>query len=204
MRHTQYPHTMKTRTIAITSAAIITTIATIAAIRISRNPARRIIKAAQKYVGIHEIGSNGGWDNADFQQKMTAVGWKNGEAWCAYFVKMLLLEISKGKANEYFKKTCSANTQITWNNFQTPSKYHEVSQKPRKGSLIIYQGISDPSQGHVEIYLSKGKNGGYNVISGNVSFPGGGQGVVQKERTATEMQRQGLKILGYINIKKLK
>ncbi len=195
---------MKTkRKIIITTASIVLIASTIVAIM--RNVGRRIVRAARKYVGIHEIDGNAGWNNDKFQQKMANVGWKKGEAYCAYFVKMILLQIAKGKAYDFFKKTVSANTQITWNNFQTPSEYHEVSQTPRKGSLIIYQGISNPKQGHVEIYVAKGKNGGYNVITANSAFAdGSGQGVVQKERTATEMQRQGLKILGYIHIKKLK
>ena len=193
---------MKTKRIALTAAATAAAIiATVAIIR--RSPGRRIIRTAKKYVGIRELGNNNGWNDPDFQQKMASVGWKNGEQWCAYFVKMILLEISKGKAKEYFKKTASANTQITWNNFQTPSKYHEVSQKPSRGSLIIYQGISDPSHGHIEIYVAPGKNGAYKVISGNTYFTEGGQGVVMKERAANDMQRQGLKTLGYIKIKKL-
>ena len=193
---------MKPKHIALTAAAVAAIITT-AAIIIRNSPGRRIIRTAKKYVGIRELGNNNGWDNTDFQQKMVAVGWKNGEQWCAYFVKMILLEISKGKAAEFFKKAASANTQITWNNFQTPSKYHEVSQKPSKGALIIYQGISDPSHGHIEIYAGPGKNGAYKVISGNTYFTEGGQGVVMKERAANDMQKQGLKILGYIKIKKL-
>lgn len=193
---------MKPKRIALTAAAVAAIIATVAIVR-RNSPGRRIIRTAKKYVGIRELGNNNGWDNTDFQQKMVAVGWKNGEQWCAYFVKMILLEISKGKAAEFFKKAASANTQITWNNFQTPSKYHEVSQKPSKGALIIYQGISDPSHGHIEIYAGPGKNGAYKVISGNTYFTEGGQGVVMKERAANDMQKQGLKILGYIKIKKL-
>lgn len=193
---------MKPKRIALTAAAVAAIITTVAIVR-RNSPGRRIIRTAKKYVGIRELGNNNGWDNTDFQQKMMAVGWKNGEQWCAYFVKMILLEISKGKAAEFFKKTASANTQITWNNFQSPSKYHEVSQKPSKGALIIYQGISDPSHGHIEIYAGPGKNGAYKVISGNTYFTEGGQGVVMKERAANDMQKQGLKILGYIKIKKL-
>ena len=193
---------MKPKRIALTAAAVAAIITTVAIVR-RNSPGRRIIRTAKKYVGIRELGNNNGWDNTDFQQKMVAVGWKNGEQWCAYFVKMILLEISKGKAAEFFKKAASANTQITWNNFQTPSKYHEVSQKPSKGALIIYQGTSDPSHGHIEIYAGPGKNGAYKVISGNTYFTEGGQGVVMKERAANDMQKQGLKILGYIKIKKL-
>lgn len=169
-----------------------------------KSPGDTIIAAARKYVGIRETGDNGGWDNAAFQDKMKAVGWYVGGQWCAFFVMMIMQEISKGKAKEFFKKTLHCNTQQMWKNLQTPSPYHEVSQTPSKGALIIYQGVSNPNQGHVEIYVDKAKDGGFNIISGNSGFAtGGGQGVVEKHRPASGLG-SGYKILGYIKIKKLK
>lgn len=166
------------------------------------NTSRRIIAAAKKYVGIKETGNNDGWNNATFEAKMKSAGWYQGAKWCNFFVKMLVLELAKGKASEFFKQALTGSTQQTWKNFQTPSKYHEVLKSPCKGALIIYQRKSDPSHGHIEIFVSKGQNGGYYVISGNSNAKGGGQGVVYKERTATEMD--GYKILGYIKIRRLK
>lgn len=162
---------------------------------------RKLIAAAKKYVGIREKSNNSGWDNTTFENKMKSAGWSNGAEWCNFFVKMLLLEISKGKAKEFFEKNISGSTQQTWKNLQTPSKYHEVLKTPCKGALILYQRISDPSHGHIEIFVSKGKNGGYYVVSGNSDIGNGSQGVAYKER---ENGLKDCKILGYIKIRRLR
>ena len=60
-----------------------------------KSPGDTIIAAARKYVGIREVGDNGGWDNAAFQDKMKAVGWYVGGQWCAFFVMMIMQEINR-------------------------------------------------------------------------------------------------------------
>lgn len=163
---------------------------------------RKLIAKAKEFVGIKEIGSNGGWNNADFQAKMQAVGWQNGLEWCNFFVKMVVLQLAKGKALEFFKSALTGSTQQTWKNFQTPSKYHEVLKTPCKGALMIYQNISDPSHGHIEIFVSGNPEKEFYVISGNSNFEKqSGQGVTYKKR---EGCMKGFKILGYIKIKKLR
>lgn len=162
---------------------------------------RKLIAAAKKYVGIREKSNNSGWDNTTFENKMKSAGWYSGAEWCNFFVKMLLLENSKGKAKEFFEKNISGSTQQTWKNLQTPSKYHEVLKSPCKGALILYQRLSDPSHGHIEIFVSQGKNGGYYVVSGNSDIGNGSQGVAYKER---ENGLKDYKILGYIKIRRLR
>lgn len=163
---------------------------------------RKLIAKAKEYVGIKEIGSNGGWNNADFQAKMQSVGWYNGAEWCNFFVKMVVLELAKDKALEFFKSTLTGSTQQTWKNFQTPSKYHEVLQKPCKGALMIYQNISDPSHGHIEIFVSGNPEKEFYVISGNSDIGGGqGQGIAYKKRNGC---MKGFKILGFIKIRRLR
>ena len=171
-------------------------------VRKIRNAGSRLVAAAKKYVGIKETGSNAGWDNAAFQAKMKAVGWWSGAAWCAFFVKMVVMEIAKGKAKEFFSKKISCNTQITWDNLQTPSEYHEVLKKPCVGCIVIYQGKTNKSEGHIEIIETVNKDGSYKVISGNDYIASGVQGVARKDRPKTGISKYN--ILGYIKIKKLK
>ena len=183
-------------------ASIMLVSAIILIVRVFRNVSRAILKRAKKYVGNREIYGNSGFENAAFENKMRSAGWYQGAEWCNFFVKMVVCELAKGRALDFFKKALSGSTQQTWRNLQTPSEFHEILKKPQKGCLIIYRRKSDPAHGHIEIYSGAGKNGSYSVISGNSNFPTGGQGVVSKLRTATEMN--GYDILGYIKIKKLK
>ncbi|MCR4559718.1 MAG: hypothetical protein K5685_06530 [Bacteroidales bacterium] len=177
----------------LTAAAIVRKISSIS---------RKLIAKAKEYVGIKEKGSNGGWENSTFEKKMKSVGWYSGAEWCNFFVKMVVLELAKGKAKDFFEKALTGSTQQTWKNLQTPSKYHEVLQQPCKGALMIYQNLSDTSHGHIEIFVSGNPDKEFYVISGNSAFENGqGQGVAYKKRNGC---MKGFKILGYIKIKKLR
>lgn len=177
----------------------------IAAILIARKAnaaGRKIVAAAKRYVGIRENGNNNGWNNADFEAKMKSAGWYSGAEWCNFFVRMLLLELTKGSVREFVNTNITGSTQLTWKNLQTPSKYHEVLKTPCKGALIIYQKLNDPSHGHIEIFVNSASDGGYYVISGNSNFKDkSGQGVAYVQRPKTGLNNH--KILGYIKIKKL-
>ncbi|MBR4324780.1 MAG: hypothetical protein IKP73_04525 [Bacteroidales bacterium] len=183
------------RTYAYIGTALLITAAATAIIKTVRRPSRRILRYAKKFVGIREQGNNQGWDNADFQQRMADIGgWRFGDAWCAEFVKMVICSLAHGKALAYFQKTLHPNVVQTWTNFQTPSNFHKVITKPEKGCLIFYKS-------HVEFYDGEAKEGGYNIVSGNTSFPEGGQGVVAKRRISA--QHDGYTLLGYVKITKL-
>ena len=168
---------------------------------------RKILRHARKWVNVKEISSNAGWDNSTFQKKMEAVGWKNGQEWCAYFVKMIILSCCKSGSDAYkfWQSHLTGGTQWNWAtlNKEKNSKYFEISKKPIKGSFVIYQNNSDSSKGHTEFVEKVFSDGSYQVISGNSPFEGGksGQGVVRKKRSKTGYSTAH--ILGFIKILKI-
>jgi len=54
-----------------------------------------VISKSLSYKGIMEKGGNNqGFSDSLFQQDMKSVGWAKGQAWCAYFVKLVLNKCS--------------------------------------------------------------------------------------------------------------
>jgi len=162
---------------------------------------KTILTEALQWVGVKEIGYNKSFDNKDFLKKMIAIGWKENQKipYCATFVRMVLIECSKGKAKEFFKKNTSASAQDTWNKLSKKSDYTEVIKTPEPACLVCYQH-------HTEfLYSTDGVN--HNVITANSFFSDNKtEGVVQKLRPAGQGIPDGDKIdefLGYIRIKKL-
>ena len=163
--------------------------------------AAAIIAEAQKWVGVKEVGNNAGWENKDFEKLMIAAGWAknakdpNNRAYCASFVKMVLLQVSSGKAKEFFKKKLSALAKNTWVVLQN-TEYSEKIDKPEAGAILCYEH-------HNEICESTdGKNN--TVISAN--SPLGNDRNVQGVTRRTRGAGLGLgddPFLGYIRIKKL-
>lgn len=174
---------------------------------ISFNRARRkVLRCARKWLNVKEKGNNGGWENSTFQQKMLAVGWKPSQEWCAFFVKMVILECCKkgSEAYNWWNSHLSGGTQWNWAslNKEKKSKYHEVVSKPEPGTFVIYQNLSDPSHGHTEFVEKVFSDGSYQVISGNSPFDDkSGQGVARKKRSKTGYSTA--RILGFIKILKL-
>ena len=169
-----------------------------------RSAARRILRAASKWVGVKEIYNNQGWDNKEFEAQMKALGWWAGAEWCNFFVKLVVLSCCKeGSKNfKFWQSHLSPATQTTWANLKENSDYHSVSSSPTRGALVIYRNNSDGSKGHIEIVKKVNNDGSYVVISGNSGFEdGSGQGVAIKTRNKNGIS--GFTTLGFITIKKL-
>lgn len=192
---------MKNKTLiisAVSTTAVLSAVLIFSFCKVSR----RLLRAAGEWVGVEEKGSNQGWNNVEFENKMRAVGWYPGAEWCNFFVKMVMLTLYRegSKGYNFWKKNLSPATQTTWANLQTPSRYHEVVQKPEKGCLVIYRNNSKPSAGHIEIVKKVNHDGSYQVISGNSGFDNkAGQGVAIKTRKSGI---SGFTTLGFIKIMK--
>lgn len=163
---------------------------------------KRILTEAAQWVGVKEIQKNKSFDNKEFLAKMKAVGWKentknpDNAAYCATFVRMVLIECSTGKAKEFFKKNTSAAALTTWNNLSKPNEYTEKITTPEPACLVCYKH-------HTEfLYQTDGVN--HTVITANSFFEDNvTQGVVKKLRKAGVAIEVGNDFLGYIRIKKL-
>lgn len=183
------------------AAVIAAAVATVAAF----SPARRILRKARSFVGQKEVQQNQGFSDPAFLAKMKEAQWYVGAQWCAFFVRMVFMQVCRrgSKGYDFWHKSIHPSTQQTWANLQAPSKYHEISSKAIPRSIVVYQGTSDPSAGHIEFVDKVYRDGSYSVISANDSIPGtADQGVASKKRAATGISSK-YKILGFIKIKRL-
>ena len=158
--------------------------------------AAAIIAEAQKWVGVKEVGNNAGWENQEFEKLMKERGgWWKGAAYCACFVKMVLVSVSSGNAQAFFKSKLNATAKNTWVVLQN-TEYSEKIDKPEAGAILCYEH-------HNEICESTdGKKN--TVISAN--SPLGNDRNVQGVTRRTRGAGLGLDddpFLGYIRIKKL-
>ena len=121
----------------------------------------RTTNAAKRLVGIKELGVDQGFDDPKFQQEMESVGWKKGQAWCAYFVKLIWLRTHPLYRKE-LKYLISPSTYTLLSNFQNDdSGHYEVSDEPTKGAIVVFNG-------HVGI-VWKVKGDVFYTIEGNYS-----------------------------------
>src|SRR5688572_10748543 len=100
----------------------------------------RVIAAARSIVGKKEISGNAGFQDPEFQKRMMEVGWKKGEAWCAYTGEEIWKEAFTKDHPLYAEldKLFSAGAVKTYENFKKSDKF-ETGDKPKLGALVIWR-----------------------------------------------------------------
>lgn len=154
----------------------------------------KIIEIAQSYLGEEEIKGNKGFKSEEFEKRMSLVGWRIGQQWCAHFAKLVWFEA--GQDVDFF----SPNSYQTLLNYQ--KKGGKVSFTPKPGSLVIfrrkksgnYVKVGKSFSGHIGIVETINDNGTVTSIDGNT-------GDKVKERTFNPnlSVSNGLELAGYIH-----
>lgn len=129
---------------------------------------KRIIKVARSFIGNKEVHPNKSFLNAHFQQLMSKYGqWRTGWEWCSSFARMVWMLALKGQHRAIADKLLSPSTQLTYSRFEKDrSGLFLTGQRPKMGSIVIWQSTKEPHKGHAGIYV--GKIGGKHVfIEGN-------------------------------------
>jgi hypothetical protein len=161
----------------------------------------RAALVAQKYIGKTEISGNAGFTDPDFQEKMKLVGWKKGEAWCAYFTEVVFKEAFPAKAAD-FNRLFSASAVQTYGNFVANG--YIGKQTPEPGDLVIWRLYKDNKpqwQGHAGIVLSVHSTTSFSSIEGNTNDGGGREGYIVAEKMRdTKKRANGLNVMGFIKI----
>jgi len=165
---------------------------------------KKIVEVASRYVGIKEIPQNAGWKDKDFEKKMRDMGWIKGQAWCMYFVKLVLIEAFQELKNDDMVKWCKANL-----NGGVLSSYRKMKSKwellgvdnAEEGSIGIMRK-GDSELGHVFIVESV-NNDVIKCIEGNTSVAGSreGDGVYRRTRMLSYMKKSELKIIDFVRVK---
>lgn len=164
----------------------------------------KIIDVALSYLNEREKKGNSGFYNEEFEQKMKAVGWNKGWAWCAFFAELVWRE-AYGQLNSVIegdlRKLFSASATQTYNNFRISKKYKGyVSNKPEVGSLVVWR-YGDGWQGHIGIVQQvRGKE--VITIEGNTNSQGGREGIEvgqMRRLVSFDSMPRRLNLLGFIH-----
>ena len=159
-------------------------------------------EVAVKYLGQTEKPGNSGFNDAEFESKMKAVGFDKGHAWCSYFTELVFKEAYPDRVKE-FDKLFSASAVQTYKNFFNAA--YLTGELPRVNNLVIWQMYKDGKpqwQGHAGIVVSV-KNGWiFESIEGNTNDGAGREGyiVAKHERKVFQEVKNGLKVLGFIQV----
>lgn len=135
---------------------------------------KKIALVSKMFEGIEEVGNNRGFADSTFEDMMRNVGWKDGEAWCSYFAKLVYIKALPSLEQD-INKWFSGSSQLTYQNVANgKSDYFEIVQdgKPKKGDVVIWQNIGDSSKGHVGIVVKTylGNPYKFDAIEGNTNF----------------------------------
>ena len=157
---------------------------------------------AESYLGQTEKSGNSGFTDPEFEAEMTEEGWKKSWAWCAVFAKVVFKNIFPEKSEE-LNKLFSPGTVQTFRNFRDAG--YPVSLVPSTGALVIWQTMKDgkpQTTGHAGIVVSVVDQHMFYSVEGNTNDGGGREGyiVAKKQRKVVANVKDGLKILGFIQI----
>ena len=95
---------------------------------------------ARFYLGDEETGANAGFESKRFEKQMIKIGWRPGDAWCAFFVKLIWTKSHPFRSKQ-LDNLISGNTYQTLANFENDnSGNYEVSDKPTRGAIVIFDG----------------------------------------------------------------
>ncbi len=163
--------TKKTRNIIIFSSIFVLSIVGLSLINYRK---KKVARLSLLFKGIEEVGNDAGFSNKVFEQMMRDVGWKDGEAWCSYFAKVVYL-YSLPKLADDINNWFSGSSQATFENVKNgKSQEFELitSGRPKKGDVVVWQRINSPSKGHVGIviktYIDSPTK--FDAIEGNTNY----------------------------------
>ena len=142
-----------------------------------KNPNLRLVALAKMYIGVHEIGENGGPEVELFQRAVD--GKASGEPWCCAFVQFLL----KRAEEEFHLKSDLFRSESVWETWQKSPVTMRI-QAPEPGDLMAWN-IPGTERGHIGVYRRKLLGNLCETVEGNTNEAGSreGDGVYSKVRT---------------------
>lgn len=168
---------------------------------------QRIVRYAKKFIGEEEFSGNMGFKDPEFNELMRQDGdFRDTQAWCMSFVKMIWINKFGNKYKDQLDVLITPSTQTSWANFvKDKSGDFEVSEIPKKGSIVIWQtyvnGVSKWT-GHAGI-VQRANIENFETIEGNTTDEGNREGyiVAEKTRKYNWDTMNGLRLKGFISIK---
>ena len=148
---------------------------------------------------VKKRGENQGFTDNSFELMMKAVGWRSGQAWCAYYVKLVFMQMYSFD-RDYLAKNFTGgavnNLTITQNNNKRGDKRYVAitSGSPQIGDIFVLSG-------HTGIVLNVISGNKVQTIEGNTNFKGSREG--DKTESITRdltigKKSYGQSVLGFI------
>jgi hypothetical protein len=180
------------------------------------NIRKKIIELCYYYEGQEEIKGNAGFKDDIFQQKIEAVGWNTGQAWCSYFAELIWKEAYghfDSTVINKLDKLFSANAVKTFENFKNSKDFKTATnQNLEPGDLVIwsYYKNNEPKKvdiwtlGHIGIVTQVAQLF-FLSMEGNTNSQGGREGieVAEKKRSYSFYKENGLRLLGFVKPKNI-
>lgn len=171
-----------------------------------------ILDIAESMIGQREKRNNSGFRNRAFERAMKSVGWRKGQAWCAYFVKWVMMEAAK--ANEAsnlarkYARHLSGSVRNSWKKLD--DSQHFLTRQwnagrapllaPQVGDIVLWRSKQNSAFGHAGIVVEVG-DGYITTIEGNTSEDGGRDGVMVARKTRSLNGEPNFKLWGYVRPK---
>jgi len=167
----------------------------------------RIVRYAKKFIGEEEFSGNEGFKDKEFDQLMRDYGdFRNSQAWCMSFAKMIWIKKFGKKYQSALDSIITPSTQTSWQNFvNDKSGDFKVSKTPKKGSIVIWQNyVNGKPQwtGHAGI-VQRADINEFETIEGNTNNDEGsreGYEVAERTRKYNWNTTNGLRLKGFISI----
>lgn len=129
-----------------------------------------IADEAHKWLHVREIGNNAGFNDAIFEAKLRDLGWRPGQAWCAYFAKMIYTDVYFGtEYSPIIQATLSPLVIVTWRRAKA-SQYFQTQDKPVVGGIVCWS--TGNGKGHIGIHVMLRDEFNTTTIEGNTSRAG--------------------------------
>ena len=166
---------------------------------------QEIVKTAYIFLGQEEIEGNMGFVDDEFEALMEATGWEEGQAWCAYFVELVwryAYALQNSFIEARLRELFHAGAVKTFLNFKNKSHF-PISRQPLPGAIAIWQTYRNGKPhwtGHAGVVLV-GRDATFDTIEGNTNNDGSREGKksCKKIRTYSFSEKNGLRLLGFIN-----
>lgn len=143
---------------------------------------QRIVTEAKRWLHVVEHGKNAGFNDPVFEHNMRKLGWRPGQAWCAYFCKLIWLNVYEDTdLYDVLDKVLSPSVLATWRNAKA-SPVIKTSEKPVVGGIVCW-GTGN-GKGHEGIHIEIRDEFNTVTIEGNTTRAGVREGdkVMEKRR----------------------
>jgi len=155
---------------------------------------------AEWYIGRTEKTGNMGFHDPAFEKEMIAAGWKQKDAWCATFIKMVFRKLWTGDTLKAVNAQFDAGAKRTADKVKSAGLF-ETGTEPEPGAIVVWLHGYGPA-GHMGMVRGVDlKNNTMSTVEGNTNGAGSREGdsVAGKLRTIKRpFTKTGLNVYLYI------